>query len=254
MPEMSQRQASEVRTPDVRTVDNQPAGADLEQRVGKFLREMAHELGNLAFPLQMILDLQGYSQQLSPEELRDALQGHMAELRTITRRLQRIGRCTSAHFEPQPELVQVSEVIESAIADCRSVLEERRLTVQIEPADSVHVVRADPELLQLAIAELLENAARFSPSGGSIDITIAPQDQTLEIQVRDHGPGVPSHLQARVFDLFVHGAPRLDFASGRLGVGLTIVDRVAVAHGGQAKLRHSSNDGSEFVVTLPAVE
>ena len=252
MPEPPPRRDAEDRAADARDARDPNGAAVLERRVGQFLRELAHELGNLAFPLQMILDLQGRSRQLSPEELHAALQGHIAELLAMTRRFQRIGRCVSGCIEPQFDAVRAADVVHGAVAECRAVLDERRHHLHLEFIDAGTIIRADQELLLQAVAELLDNAARFTPPDGRIDVAVARCGTSVEFQVRDSGPGIEPELRPQLFELFAHGRTKLDFAAGRLGGGLTVVQRIAAAHGGSAEVRRTSSDGSEFVVCVPA--
>jgi signal transduction histidine kinase len=252
MPDFPPRRVAEGPTADARDPFGLKDAAGLERRVGQFLRELAHELGNLAFPLQMILDLQGRSKQLSPDELQAALQGHISELLAMTRRFQRIGRCIAGGIEPQFDAVRATDVVHGAVDDCRPVLDERGLRLHLELADTRAAIYADRELLQLAVAELIDNSARFSPPGGRVDVAVARSGGFVEFQVCDSGPGIAPELAPHVFELFTHGRQRLDFASGRVGGGLTIVQRIAAAHRGSAEVRRSSPDGTEVVICVPA--
>jgi signal transduction histidine kinase len=246
------RSDAEHRAADAQEQGDTTDVVELERRVGQFLRELAHELGNLAFPLQMILDLQSRSRPLSPEELHTALHGHMLELLALTRRFQRIGRCISGCIEPQFDAARVADIVHGAVHECRHALDERRHTLHQELSEAVTTVRADPELLQQALSELLDNAARFSSAGGRIDVVVERRGRSVEFLVRDSGPGFPPELRPHVFGLFAHGGPKLDFSAGRLGCGLTLVQRIAAAHGGSAGIRRSEADGSELVVCVPA--
>jgi signal transduction histidine kinase len=221
--------------------------------MGQFLRELGHELGNLAFPLQMILDLQGRSGRLSPEEMNAALSAHVAELQGLTRRLQWIGRCLAGQLEPRREMLRASDVAHTAAAGCREKIEERRLSLQLLLPDESPTLYADRELLNQALAELLDNAARHTPQGGNVDLCVAPVGlQAVEFRICDTGPGMPAELRERAFDLLVHGHPRFDFRTGRVGCGLTLVQRIARVHGGSAEVRKSSAQGTEVVLTLPS--
>lgn len=226
---------------------------DLELRLGQFLRELGHELGNLAFPLQMILDLQGRSAQLSPEETNVALRAHVAELQQLTRRMQWIGRCLTGALEPRREPLVAAEVARAAAANCRRETEERRVTTQLLLSAEPLTLWADRELLQQALIELLHNAARHSPEGGSIDLCVgASGPREVEFRVCDCGTGIPPEIRTRVFDLLVRGQPRFDFRNGRVGCGLTLVQRIAAVHGGRAEVRRSTPQGSEVVLTVPS--
>jgi len=251
MHEHPEQQSNPLRGPqaDFPAVDD---AQQLEQRLGLVLRELAHEFGNLIFPLQMVMELQERSGKLTPEELNDILRGHIAELTIVTRRFQRIGRCFSDRLAPDITTVRPADVVTAAVEDYRRAIDERRQALVVDLAGSPATMPGDPDLLQFALAELVDNAVRFAPPDGRIDIVVRQQRDKVEFLVCDDGPGIAPELQPLVFLPFVHGGARLDIGAGRFGCGLTLVDRIARAHGGQAELRRSSQAGSEFAITVPA--
>jgi CheY-like chemotaxis protein len=102
------------------------------------------------------------------------------------------------------------------------------------------------------IVNLLNNAAKYTPDGGRIEIEVRPVQQSVAIHVRDNGVGIEAELLPRVFELFTQGQRPLDRTDGGLGVGLALVHRIVSLHGGTVKaFSAGSGRGSEFVVTLP---
>lgn len=252
MSDISAPDADDGRPPAAASSAESPANG-LELRLGQFLRELGHELGNLAFPLQMILDLQGRSAQLSPEETSAALRAHVAELQQLTRRMQWVGRCLTGVLEPRRELLSAAEVARDAAANCRREADERRVRTQLLLSAEPLTLWADRELLRQALSELLHNAARHSPEGGCIDLCVATSGvRDVEFRVCDCGTGIPPAIRGRVFDLLVRGQPRFDFRNGRVGCGLTLVQRIALAHGGRAEVRSTTPQGTEVVLTVPS--
>jgi two-component system CheB/CheR fusion protein len=102
---------------------------------------------------------------------------------------------------------------------------------------------------------LLTNAAKYTPRGGSVQLSAKREKDRVVVRVRDDGAGIPKHLLEDVFELFVQAQRTLDRSEGGLGVGLTLVRGLVVQHGGEVTA-HSEGEGkgSEFVVRLPAVE
>lgn len=243
----------EFRTP---TGQSEPRSADgaeiLEQRLGLVLRELAHEFGNLIFPLQMVMELQERSGKLTAAELSEILRAHIGELTIITRRFQRIGRCFSQRLEIEILTTRPKDIVAAATGDLRAAFDACGHSLHTETSGAPATIRADPDLLQQALHELLENAVRFTPSGGRIEVVVQQHGAEVEFLVRDNGPGIAPELQPIVFAPFVHGGTKLDIGAGRFGCGLTLVARVARAHGGRAELRHSSSAGSEFAICIPA--
>jgi signal transduction histidine kinase len=222
-----------------------------EHRVGLVLRELAHEFGNLIFPLQMVMELQERSGKLTVAELNEILRSHIGELTTITRRFQRIGRCFSGKLEMEIEPVSPSRIVQAAADEARAALNACGHSLHCEASAAPATVEADLDLMQQALCELLDNAVRFTPSGGRIEMIAHQQNGDVEFLVRDNGRGIAPELQPVVFEPFVYGGTKLDIGAGRFGCGLTLVDRIARSHGGHAELRQSSSAGSEFAICIP---
>ena len=243
---------TETRHPSAPTDSRSPQGAEiLEQRLGLVLRELAHEFGNLIFPLQMVMELQERSGRLTAAELSEILRAHIAELTIITRRFQRIGRCFSQRLDLDFMITRPADIVAAATGDLRPALDACGHSLCTELSGAPATIQADPDLLQQALHELLENAIRFTPSGGRIEVIVRQQGAEVEFLVRDNGPGIAAEIQTMVFEPFVHGGTKLDIGAGRFGCGLTLVARVASAHGGRAELRHSSSAGSELAISIP---
>lgn len=244
----------EIDTPAGHPDSRSPESAEvLEQRLGLVLRELAHEFGNLIFPLQMVMELQERSGRLTAAELSEILHAHIAELTIITRRFQRIGRCFSPRLDLDFIITRPADIVSAATGDLRPALDACGHTLHLEMSGAPATIQADPDLLQQALHEVLENAIRFTPSGGRIDVIVRQRGAEVEFLVRDNGPGIAADMQPIVFEPFVHGGTKLDIGAGRFGCGLTLVARVARAHAGRAELRQSSSAGSEFAICIPVV-
>jgi signal transduction histidine kinase len=241
-----------IRQPAAQNDARSPQGAlILEQRLGLVLRELAHEFGNLIFPLQMAMELQDRSGRLTAAELSEILRAHIAELTIITRRFQRIGRCFSQKLDLDFIITRPADIVAAVTGDLRPALEACGHSLHKELSGAPATIQADPDLLQQALHELLENSIRFTPSGGRIEVIVQQQGAEVVFVVRDNGPGIAAEMRPNVFDPFVHGGTKLDIGAGRFGCGLTLVARVASAHGGRAELRHSSSAGSELAISIP---
>jgi len=126
-----------------------------------------------------------------------------------------------------------------------------RLKCLLEPV----WVHADDTRMEQIVANLLGNALKFTPPGGSISVSVKRAGSDALLSVRDTGVGMPPELAGRAFELFVQGDAALDRGQGGLGIGLTLVRRLAELHGGSASaLSAGRGKGSEFIVRLPAIE
>jgi signal transduction histidine kinase len=117
---------------------------------------------------------------------------------------------------------------------------------------SVHA-RADSEVLRTVVWNLLENAAKYSPSCDTIWVGVQQQATAIVFTVRDRGVGIPRTEQRHVFEKFVRGASAKASGVGGAGVGLAMAKRIVEAHGGDIAVESEPGVGSTFTVTLPLV-
>jgi two-component system, OmpR family, sensor histidine kinase KdpD len=157
----------------------------------------------------------------------------------------------------------LEEIVGSARARLRRELESHPVRVDI-PGD-LPLLLVDGLLLEQVLANLLENAARYTPAGNAIDITARREGRRTEIRVADHGPGLPAGSETRVFEKFFRGPPNSSallrdgahrVVDGRrgAGLGLAICKGFIQAHGGQISARNRPGGGAEFVISLPNEE
>jgi CheY-like chemotaxis protein/two-component sensor histidine kinase len=115
-------------------------------------------------------------------------------------------------------------------------------------------VQGDPTRLQQVVTNLLDNAVKYTPAGGRVDITVAPDGPDAVLTVRDTGVGIRPDVLPRIFDLFMQGSDTMARSAGGLGLGLTIVKQLVTLHGGSVSASSPGpNQGSVFVVRLPRI-
>lgn len=148
------------------------------------------------------------------------------------------------HFEP----VRVRQIVDAALVTCAWVEDEH--TVRIEIADDLEL-RADPGLLSKVLCNLLENAAKYSPSGTPITITATRAAGEVSISVADRGFGIDPMDQGLIFERFYRGRAGETAVAGT-GMGLPISRAIAEAHGGRITVTSQAGQGSVFTVVLPA--
>jgi CheY-like chemotaxis protein/anti-sigma regulatory factor (Ser/Thr protein kinase) len=148
----------------------------------------------------------------------------------------------------------MATIIQRAVETSRLLIETRRhqLTVALPPV----AVRVEGDLTRLVqvIGNLLNNAAKYTDTGGAIRLEAVQEDSQAVIRVRDNGMGLPADLLPRVFDLFTQADRALDRAQGGLGIGLTLVRQLVELHGGNVSAASAGlGRGCEFVVRLPVL-
>jgi PAS domain S-box-containing protein len=203
------------------------AEADRErasQRKDEFLAMLAHELRN---PLAAI----AAAASMLPDTAADARTSAAAGI--IRRQAQHLGRLVGdlvdlalidrARIELRRESTDVLAAVRQALEQVQPAIAANRQSVALAaPAAPVHVL-GDPTRLAQVFANLLGNAAKYSPPGARIDLVVAPRGSTVEIAVEDSGPGIAPEMLPHVFEAFTQGPRTLDRAEGGLGLGLAIV-------------------------------
>lgn len=165
-----------------------------------------------------------------------------------------VARFTRGQIALQRGTVSIASVVEHALETTRALIEEsgHSVTVTLEPPDLT--VDGDAARLEQLLENLLTNAVKYTPPGGRIAIDASQEAERVRIAVRDSGVGLDAAMLPRVFELFTQADRELDRRQGGLGIGLTVVRRIAELHGGTVAA-HSDGPGkgSEFVLYLRAL-
>lgn len=228
---------------------------DADQRKDEFLAMLGHELRNPLAPLRNVVDtLQGHglapAQQLQAYAVMDR---QIGQLTRLVNDLLDVFRITLGRIDLSTERVDLATVAELAVETAAPVLESRGHELTVSTPRKPLWIEGDPARLTQVIFNLLNNAAKYTPPGGHVRLSLEREEGWAVVRVRDNGAGMTKDLVPRVFDLFAQGTRTLDRSQGGLGLGLALVKRLVVKHGGTV---HASSDGpghgSEFVVRLPA--
>jgi len=163
-----------------------------------------------------------------------------------------VSRVTQGKISLQRERIDLESVVREAADAMRAAMDQRGHQVSFEVATQPIVVMGDTARLGQIFENLLSNAVKYTPSGGRIAIKIDRDARQAIVTVADNGIGIPADALPRVFDLFMQADTSLDRAEGGLGIGLTLVQRLAQRHGGTVEARSDGpGRGSEFTVRLP---
>jgi two-component system sensor histidine kinase KdpD len=227
-----------------------------EQMRNALLSSVSHDLRT---PLAAISGaasglLDGQPEQ-APEVRRELLLTVVDESRRMTRLVDNLldmTRLASGAVALNRQWHVLEEIVGSALGRLRRELKGHTVRVDI-PAD-LPLLSLDGVLMEQLFINLLENAARYTPAGGKIEVSARVRGAEVEIRVADNGPGLPPGSEARVFEKFFRGAgPAADGRRG-VGLGLAICEAVAQAHGGRIRAANRPGGGAEFVITLPCAE
>jgi signal transduction histidine kinase len=146
--------------------------------------------------------------------------------------------------------VKVEEWLHRITETYRQEALEKKLTWENNIQPDMPVVDLDAEQLTLAVQNLVSNAIRYTPSGGTITLGSEISHSNLKIMVKDTGPGIPLSEQQKIFEAFSRGSTSKRFSQG-MGLGLTIARDIVEAHGGRIELDSQPGAGSEFNIVIP---
>jgi signal transduction histidine kinase/ActR/RegA family two-component response regulator len=222
----------------------------------EFLAMLGHELRN---PLAAItnaaqlIDKNRESLDATGAAAAGIIGRQARHLARLTEDLLDAGRVILGKISLSRQPVDLANCVRTAVDELRGTgrLAGHELTTELE---SVHVY-ADATRIDQIVSNLLTNAIKYTPSGGRILVSTRREQSWAALRVADTGIGLEAELLPRVFELFVQGKRALDRSQGGLGIGLTLVQRLAELHGGFAEAHSAgAGAGSEFIVRLPAID
>jgi signal transduction histidine kinase len=220
----------------------------------EFLAMLGHELRNPLAPILTALELMKLRAGGSTSKEQEVIDRQARHLVRLVDDLLDVSRITRGLLQLRRERVDLRDVVAKATEMASPLLESRRHHLEVRaPEREALIVQGDEARLAQVVANLLTNAARYTPAGGHVVVAALPAGAEVVIEVRDDGDGIPADLLSRVFDLFVQGPQETDRGNGGLGIGLALVRSLVTLHGGKVSA-HSDGPGkgSVFRVQLPA--
>jgi len=228
--------------------------AETSRRMNEFIAMLAHELRNPLAPIRNAVELmrkRGMGDR-TLEAMRDTVDRQVATLSRIIDDLLDVNRISRGQFAVVKEDIDLRDVIRRALETSRPLIDSQAHRVTVTMPEKSVPIHGDAVRLTQALANLLNNAARYTSPGGLITIFVEPRVGDVTVRVIDTGRGIAPADSERIFDLFTQVSPA-DAGLGGLGVGLALVRRVVELHGGTVRVKSSGlGHGSEFAVTLPS--
>jgi PAS domain S-box-containing protein len=225
---------------------------EADRRKDEFLAMLAHELRNPLAPIRNALHLMRVSGGAGPlaAEAQQVMERQLAQLIRLVDDLLEVSRISRGMIELRRASVDLASVVASAVETSRPAIDaaRHRLEVRLPPAP-LHV-HGDLVRLAQVVANLLNNAAKYTDPGGRIGVSVEQQGSEAAIRVHDTGVGLAPELLPRIFDMFAQ-ADRARGAGG-LGIGLALAKMLVDLHGGRIEAKSDGpGQGSEFAVRLP---
>ncbi len=229
---------------------------DADRRKDEFLATLAHELRNPLAPIRNSLALLELSGKDDPtiDHVRGVMERQVNHMVRLVDDLMEVSRITRGRIALRKERVNLADVVCGAVETSQPLIEAAGLVLTIDIREPI-MLDADPVRLTQIVANLLNNAAKFSEAGGEIVLSARRDGGTAVLTVRDSGIGIHTDMLPRVFDMFtqVHGDHR--GSQSGLGIGLTLVRGLIQLHGGTVTATSDGpGKGSEFTCVLPLAE
>jgi signal transduction histidine kinase/ActR/RegA family two-component response regulator len=227
---------------------------DSDRQKSEFLARLSHELRNPLAPLSHALHLlrmhPGQIQVV--EQACHIMQRQLAQLGGLVDDLLDIERIARGKVSLNPEVIELQEAVHRALELSQPLMRDRGHRLSVDLPEAPLFLRADPLRLTQVFGNLLNNAAKYTPPGGSVSLSVQALGEFVLIEVSDNGAGLAAEDIDHVFDLYAQVSRHLPMAQGGLGIGLALARQLVELLGGRISVRSPGPDqGSTFSVRLP---
>jgi PAS domain S-box-containing protein len=228
---------------------------DADRRKDEFLATLAHELRNPLAPICMGLELLRMSpgDSQAAEEIRSMMDRQTQHMVRLIDDLLDVSRITRGKLELRKSRVRLGDIVRDAVAATRPLLDEADHLLTVRLPEVPLWLNADANRLTQVLTNLLNNAAKFTPREGHIDLAAQHSDGEVTVTVSDSGIGIPPDQADQVFDMFTQIHQSCECRNTGLGIGLTLVKSLVEMHGGKVEVHtRGQNPGTTFLIRLPA--
>ncbi len=220
-----------------------------------FVSSVSHELRTPITSIRGYTELlaEGELGELTPRQL-DAVRRigtNSSRLLSLISELLTLSKLQARGLEEKHELVDLTQVVTAGVAVLSPTVARRDVELTVDLPSAAVQVSGDRDMLERVVINLTDNALKFTPDGGHVDVALTSHDGTAVIEVADTGIGVPAHEQQRLFDRFFRSSLAQQSAIPGSGLGLSIAHNIVERHGGTLEVRSAAGEGSTFRVRLP---
>jgi signal transduction histidine kinase len=230
---------------------------EANRRKDEIIATLSHELRNPLAPIENSIETLRMTNQVAAEStyLLDIVERQVDNLVRLVDDLLEISRISRGKVQLHKQLADISEAVESAVETSGPSIDAAGHHLSVMLPSKVLRANVDPLRISQVVANLLTNAAKYTPNGGTIEVTVLQEGQSVVISVKDTGIGISQEMLPRVFEMFVQTDREHKQARGGLGIGLALAKNLVEMHGGKIEARSDGlGKGSEFLVRLPLGE
>jgi PAS domain S-box-containing protein len=227
---------------------------EADHRKDEFLATLAHELRNPIAPISNALQVWPLveNDREEVEKLRAIMERQIRQMTRLIDDLLDVSRITRGKIQLRQQPVDLQTIISGAVEAIRPLIDAHGHHLEVVESSQPVMVDGDVARLTQAIGNLLQNAAKYTPHGGHIRLSVERENDEAVVRISDNGVGIPPHMLEQIFEMFRQVDQSLDRAHGGLGLGLTLVKRLVELHGGSVEaFSPGEGQGSEFIVRLP---
>lgn len=236
-------------------VDDRTEAKRLDDTRRDFIANISHELktpiGAISLLAEALADAADDPEAVA--KFSKSLGKESKRLSGLIKDVIQLSRIQSAEVVTNAEIVDLSTVVMEAVDRNSYRAENRGLKISYDAPEGIEVV-GDPEMLTVAVKNLIENAIIYSDEGASVGVGLRSVDNVAEITVTDSGIGIAKAEQGRIFERFYRVDPSRSRKTGGTGLGLAIVKHVALSHNGEVKLFSKTGVGSTFTLRIPRAD
>jgi NtrC-family two-component system sensor histidine kinase KinB len=228
---------------------------ELDKMKSDFMAAVSHEFRTPLTSINMSVDILR-QRLLGPlteqqEDLLEASKQDCERLTKLVRELLQLSRLESGTVERREEQIDVRKVIDSALGPLRLPFREKNVELKASFGPDLPPLLGDEQQLSWVISNLVNNALRYTDSGGTVEVAACREGETILVTVRDTGRGIPGEYLEKIFDKFVQVKQTLDSTPGSVGLGLAIAKEIVEMYGGKIWVESEVNKGSLFSIQLP---
>jgi signal transduction histidine kinase len=219
----------------------------------RLLANLVHEIGRPLGALRMGIEALSLGANRDPkfyEELLGGMDQETARLQRLLEDLSHLHEQALGVLELDRENLDLAIWLPETLGPWQQAAIKKRLHWELILPGSLPIVQADPLRLDQVIGNLVSNAIKYTPGGGTVGVETGAEGDWVWVRVRDTGPGIPPELQEKMFEPFVRGGQGKRFPQG-MGLGLSIARELIEAHGGRLELESEAGMGSRFTIWLP---
>jgi two-component system sensor histidine kinase CpxA len=222
---------------------------DMLESQRRLLSDVSHELRSPLARMRVALELAEQNRDSETALARIAKESN--ELEQLITHVLSLARLESGNRHLNQKPIALDELVAQVVRDADFEAQTRKRMVQLTTHGEDFNIHADPVLIKSAIENVVRNAVHYTPEHSSVEVSLTADNQAYQIEVRDHGPGIPDDHIDNIFKPFIRASEARDRESGGYGLGLAITASAMKAHGGDSQARNASDGGLIVTLTLP---